>query len=124
MKNSNDSPETQAPRRRHSQPSFYLPITGRETQWPRRSRQLADALFPPDTLEPVNADDPLGWKLTHCCCCGALVASVILDTGNEHYADLALNENGKLCAIVDLPHPCNAKFAAYALAESDRGAQE
>jgi hypothetical protein len=120
MNRKTQSNETQA-RRRHPHPSFYLPTTGRETQWPRRSKQLAEALFPCDHLEVVNPDDLLGWALTHCCGCGALVASVILDSGTEHFADLALNEDGKLCAIVDLPHPCNQKFAAYAAAESDQG---
>jgi len=123
MNNKTATNETQT-RRRHPQPWYYLPTAERETQSRHRSEQLAGALFPVDGLEQVHPDEPRGWALTHCVICGRLVASVILDSGVEHYADLALNEDGKLCAIVDLPHPCNQKFAAYAAAEADRGEAE
>jgi hypothetical protein len=121
MQNKTETNEMQP---RKPAPVYYRPIAGREQQWKHRSERIADCNFPADRLEEVNERDPFGWWLTHCPICGALAASVILDSGMEHFADLQLNEAGKLCAVVGQGHGCNRLFAAYAAAEADRGTQE
>jgi len=121
-----ENDEAQAPelQSRRDVPLFFRPLAGRERQWKHRSERIADCNFPRGRMEQINAEDPFGWALTHCVFCGDLVASVILDGGQEHYANLMLDEGGRLCAVVAEPHGCNWKFAAFAASEADRGRDE
>jgi hypothetical protein len=104
-------------------PLYFRPIADREQQWRHRSERIADCNFPLDRLEEVNDRDPFGWALTTCPLCLQLVASVILDDGREHFCDLGLNAEGRLCAAVGVSHGCNRLFAGYWAAETDQGAQ-
>jgi hypothetical protein len=118
MNNIAQSNKTQARKRA---PLFFRPIAGREQQWRHRSERIADCNFPLDRLEEVCADDALGWLLTTCPLCLQLVASVILDGGREHFCDLGLNAEARLCAAVGVGHVCNSLFASYWAAETDQG---
>src|SRR5271156_6375541 len=46
------------------------------------------------------------WAASNCICCERIVATAILDDGDQYHAEIGLRRDGTLVAILTQPHLC------------------
>lgn len=94
------------------------------------SKQIREGLFQKLGVGSLSVlvDAAGEWAPSTCLYCAGLVGSAILDDGEEVHFDLALDDEGQICAQAWAPHKCAPMIAAERYDDPDevfrRGVEE